>query len=83
MTFEEAIKLANQGNLEVMQLLGSHYYDQSEYGDARDWYCKAAFGGSKGQDVCREHATFDWRVKSFCSSLHAAESPWVKLVGEC
>lgn len=45
MTLEEAIKLANQGDLEVMQMLGSHYYDQNEYGDARDWYCKAASGG--------------------------------------
>ena len=45
MTLEEAIELANQGDLEVMQTLGSYYYDQNEYGDARDWYCRAAAGG--------------------------------------
>ena len=45
MTLEEAIELANQGNLEVMSTLASYYYDQNEYSEARDWYCRAADGG--------------------------------------
>ncbi|WP_294379912.1 hypothetical protein [uncultured Senegalimassilia sp.] len=45
MNLEEAIGLAEQGDLEVMQMLGSYYYDQNEYNEARNWYCKAAVNG--------------------------------------
>ena len=45
MTLEEAIELANQGNLEVMTTLASYYYDHNEYNEAKAWYCRAAEGG--------------------------------------
>ena len=45
MNVDEAINLANQGNAESMLDLGSYYYDQGEYHNARDWYCKAAENG--------------------------------------
>lgn len=45
MTLEEAIELANQGDLEVMNTLARYYYDQKEYNEARTWHCRAAEGG--------------------------------------
>lgn len=45
MTLEEAIELANQGNLEVMNTLAGYYYNQNEYKEARAWHCRAAEGG--------------------------------------
>ena len=45
MTLEEAIDLANQGDLEAMAKLAAYYAEQDKMIEAGEWACKAASGG--------------------------------------
>ena len=46
MTLEEAIELANQGDINAMGSLGNYYYEEHEYQCAYEWFAKAADAGS-------------------------------------
>lgn len=45
MTFEEALELAQNGDVDAMLGLATYYFDQSSYSEAKEWYMKAAKAG--------------------------------------